>query len=99
MPTRLSKDRRTLTAKVTHLSLWTDAVFWGLQDFLGALNIYSREPRQWSDEDIGVAVALADVATSYVANASKLHGQEQLGGRLLTAVRESTPAHLRALRD
>lgn len=35
VPTRLSKDRRTLTAKVTHLSLWTDAVFRGLQDFLG----------------------------------------------------------------
>jgi hypothetical protein len=35
VPTKLSKDRRTLTAKVNHLSLWTDAVFRGLQDILG----------------------------------------------------------------
>jgi transcriptional regulator with GAF, ATPase, and Fis domain len=42
-------------------------------EVIGALNIYSREPREWSDQDIAVAVVLADVATSYVLNASKLH--------------------------
>lgn len=33
---------------------------------IGALNICSREPRGWLDEDIAVAVVLADVATGYV---------------------------------
>jgi GAF domain-containing protein len=51
-------------------------------EIIGALNIYSREPRVWSDEDIAVAVLLADVATSYVLNASKLHDQEQLSDQL-----------------
>jgi GAF domain-containing protein len=53
---------------------------------IGALNIYSREPREWSDEDIAVAVVLADVATSYVLNASKLHDQEQLSEQLQGAL-------------
>jgi GAF domain-containing protein len=53
---------------------------------IGALNIYSREPRQWSDQDIAVAVVLADVATSYVLNAAKLHDQEQLSEQLQQAL-------------
>jgi GAF domain-containing protein len=55
-------------------------------EIIGALNIYSREPREWSDEDIAVAVVLADVATSYVLNASKLHDQEQLSKQLQLAL-------------
>jgi len=55
-------------------------------EMIGALNIYSREPRVWSDEDIAVAVVLADVATSYVLNASKLHDQEQLSQQLQGAL-------------
>jgi len=55
-------------------------------EVIGALNIYSNEPRQWSDEDIAVAVVLADVATSYVLNASKLHDQEQLSEQLQHAL-------------
>jgi GAF domain-containing protein len=51
-------------------------------EVIGALNIYSREPRQWSDQDIAVAVVLADVATGYVLNAAKLHDQEQLSEQL-----------------
>jgi GAF domain-containing protein len=39
---------------------------------LGALNVYSSEPRDWSPEDIGTAVVLADMATSYLVNASEL---------------------------
>jgi GAF domain-containing protein len=42
---------------------------------IGALNLYSPEPREWSDVDIAVATVLADVATSYVVNASKLRQQ------------------------
>jgi len=53
---------------------------------IGALNIDSAEPREWSDEDIAVAVVLADVATSYVINASKLRQQEQLSEQLQGAL-------------
>src|SRR5450631_270059 len=53
---------------------------------IGALNLYSPEPREWSDEDIAVAGVLADVATSYVVNASKLRQQEQLSEQLQEAL-------------
>ena len=53
---------------------------------IGALNLYSPEPREWSDEDLGVAGVLADMATSYVVNASKLHQQEHLSEQLQEAL-------------
>jgi GAF domain-containing protein len=53
---------------------------------IGALNLYSPEPRSWTDEDIAVAGVLADVATSYVVNASKLRQQEQLSEQLQQAL-------------
>src|SRR5665648_98952 len=53
---------------------------------IGALNLYSPQPREWSDEDIAVAAGLADVATSYVVNASKLRQQEQLSEQLQQAL-------------
>jgi GAF domain-containing protein len=53
---------------------------------VGALNLYSAQPREWSDEDIGVASVLAAVATSYVVNASKLRQQEQLSEQLQEAL-------------
>jgi AmiR/NasT family two-component response regulator len=53
---------------------------------IGALNLYSSEPREWSDVDIAVARVLADVATSYVVNASKLRQQEQLSEQLQEAL-------------
>jgi GAF domain-containing protein len=53
---------------------------------IGALNLYSPEPREWSDEDIAVAVVMADVATSYLVNASKLRQQEQLTEQLQEAL-------------
>jgi len=55
-------------------------------EIIGALNLYSPEPREWSDEDIAVAGVLADVATSYVVNASKLRQQEQLSEQLQKAL-------------
>jgi GAF domain-containing protein len=55
-------------------------------EVIGALNIYSSEPRQWSDQDIAVAVVLAEVTTSYVLSASKLHDQEQLSQQLQKAL-------------
>jgi len=53
---------------------------------IGALNLYSPQPREWSDVDIAVAGVLADVATSYVVNASKLRQQEQLSEQLQEAL-------------
>jgi GAF domain-containing protein len=53
---------------------------------IGALNLYSPQPREWSDEDLAVAAVLADVATSYVVNASKLRQQEQLTEQLQEAL-------------
>ena len=53
---------------------------------IGALNLYSPDPRAWSDEDIAVAGVLADMATSYVVNASKLRQQEQLSEQLQHAL-------------
>ena len=55
-------------------------------EIIGALNLYARGPREWSDEDIAVAGVLADVATSYVVNASKLRQQEQLSEQLQHAL-------------
>jgi hypothetical protein len=51
-----------------------------------AFNLYSTEPRQWSDEAIAVARVLANLATSYVLNASKLRQQEQLSKKLQKAL-------------
>lgn len=53
---------------------------------IGALGLYSTEPREWSDEDIAVAGVLADVATSCVLNASKLRQQEQISEQLQGAL-------------
>jgi GAF domain-containing protein len=53
---------------------------------IGALNLYSTEPRQWLDADIAVARVLADMATSYVVNVSKLRQQEQLSEQLQHAL-------------
>jgi len=56
------------------------------EQVIGALNLYSPEPRQWSDEDMAVAGLLADMATSYVVNASKLRHQEYLCDQLREAL-------------
>ena len=53
---------------------------------IGALNLYSPEPREWSDEDMSVAGVLANVATSYLVNASKLRQQQQLTEQLQEAL-------------
>jgi GAF domain-containing protein len=53
---------------------------------IGALNLYSSTPREWSEEDLAVATVLADVATSYVINASKMRQQQQLSEQLQQAL-------------
>jgi GAF domain-containing protein len=76
------------SASATRLSMaGVAAVPMRLADrIIGALNLYSPEPRDWSDEDMTVAGVLADVATSYVVNASKLRQQEQLSEQLQEAL-------------
>jgi GAF domain-containing protein len=39
---------------------------------VGAVNVYSAEPREWPDEEVSAARVLADMAASYVVNASEL---------------------------
>ena len=57
---------------------------------LGAVNIYSAGPRPWSDDDVGTAKVLADMATSYLVNASELEKSrrtaEQLHQALLSRI-------------
>jgi GAF domain-containing protein len=76
------------SASATRLSIaGVAAIPMRLDDqIIGALNLYSPEPRDWSDEDIEVAGVLADVATSYVVNASKLRQQQQLSEQLQGAL-------------
>ena len=76
------------SASATRLSIaGVAAVPMRLADqIIGALNLYSPEPREWSDEDMAVAAVLADMATSYVVNASKLRQQEQLSEQLQVAL-------------
>jgi AmiR/NasT family two-component response regulator len=50
------------------------------------MNVYDAQPREWSEEDLAAASVLADVATSYLVNASKLHQQQQLNEQLTTAL-------------
>ena len=53
---------------------------------IGALNLYSSTARVWSEEDLAAAMVLADVATSYVINASKMRQQQQLSEQLQQAL-------------
>jgi GAF domain-containing protein len=53
---------------------------------IGSLNLYSAEPRAWSDEDIGLAELLADVATCHLVNASRHCRQGQLAEQLQEAL-------------
>ncbi|MDF2092894.1 MULTISPECIES: GAF and ANTAR domain-containing protein [unclassified Knoellia] len=53
---------------------------------VGALSLYAGEPREWPEEDVAAAAALADMATGYLVNASKLRQQEQLAEQLQTAL-------------
>jgi GAF domain-containing protein len=58
---------------------------------IGALNLYNHQTRQWSDDDLAAARVLADMATSYIINASELEQaqrtaeqlQEALGSRIV----------------
>lgn len=53
---------------------------------IGALNLYAAEVRDWSPEDVAAAQALADMATAYLANASRLQHQVDLSDQLARAL-------------
>jgi GAF domain-containing protein len=53
---------------------------------VGALDLYGDEPRDWDQEDLDVATVLADVATGYIVNASKVEQLEQLNEQLQQAL-------------
>lgn len=56
---------------------------------LGALNLYDTEARRWSQTELERARVLADMATSYVVNASQLE-QERRSNEQLQRALENT---------
>jgi GAF domain-containing protein len=55
---------------------------------IGALNLYAGRLRDWSEEDLLAARVLADMATGYLVNASKLDQQRQLNAQLQRALEQ-----------
>lgn len=53
---------------------------------LGAMNVYSGEPRPWQDTEIRVARILTDMAAGYVANASELQESQRTSQQLREAL-------------
>lgn len=53
---------------------------------IGALNVYARERHDWSDEEIQIARALADMASGYVLNAGRLERARTLSQQLQHAL-------------
>jgi GAF domain-containing protein len=53
---------------------------------VGALNIYSAEPRDWSEDTLESASVLADIATSYVLRAGELAQAQELNAQLQHAL-------------
>jgi len=53
---------------------------------MGSLNCYCRSPRPWSQEDGHRALLFADMAASYVVNASELQRSERIREQLQQAL-------------
>lgn len=53
---------------------------------IGALDLYSGAPRDWTGADLAVARTFADMATSYVVNASELDRQRRVSEQLREAL-------------
>jgi len=53
---------------------------------IGVLNLHSRRQRDWSAEDLDAARVLADIAASYVINASRLDQQLRISEQLQEAL-------------
>jgi GAF domain-containing protein len=58
----------------------------GDNDTIGSLNIYDTRARRWEEDDLHAARVLADMAVSYVANASELERAERVREQLQRAL-------------
>jgi GAF domain-containing protein len=66
---------------------WVAGIPMRLEDgSLGALDLYHSEPRDWSDDDVRIALILADMASSYVVTASELQRQQRTNEQLQRAL-------------
>jgi GAF domain-containing protein len=52
----------------------------------GAVNLYGDGAREWPEDDLAAAVVMADMATTYLVNASNLRQQERLNEQLKSAL-------------
>lgn len=53
---------------------------------VGALSLYADRPRDWAEDDLAAAQVMADMATGYLVNGSKLRQREQLAEQLTRAL-------------
>jgi len=53
---------------------------------IGAMNVYSGEPRQWDETEIRVARILTDIGAGFVANASELEASQRTTQQLREAL-------------
>lgn len=53
---------------------------------VGSLDIYQAEPREWTDDAIGAAQALADIGAAYILNATELDERQRTAEQLQTAL-------------
>ena len=53
---------------------------------LGALGLYDREPRDWSEEDLRVAGVLADIASAYLLHTARDDDRQRLCDQLQQAL-------------
>jgi GAF domain-containing protein len=53
---------------------------------IGALNVYDRRARTWTQAEITVAQVLADMATAYIFMVDRLHSAERLAQQLQRAL-------------
>lgn len=53
---------------------------------VGVVNLYSSEPRDWSEKDLLAASVMVDLATSHLINATQLEKHTRLAGQLQHAL-------------
>jgi GAF domain-containing protein len=53
---------------------------------IGALDLYTRQPRDWTDEEVEAAELLADMAAGYIANLRTLESSQRLTRQLQEAL-------------
>jgi GAF domain-containing protein len=53
---------------------------------IGALNVYSRDPREWPADDVETAQLLADMASGYIVSTRTLEQHQRLAGQLQHAL-------------